>query len=258
MKVITNIFSGRGAAPFPYTLKVTKRAKSARLKMTPHGGLEVVVPPGFDKKKIVSLLLQHEEWIKKVSAKFDSHRQEAPPSLENGLPESICFPEFAESWSVSYTETENGKVRLVANVGTIGGATEKTLLVSGDVKDTALCRKLLSSWLKRRAELHLLPSLAKLAAAHDFTYASAGVRLQHSRWGSCSSRRSITLNTKLLFLPDYLIRYIMLHELCHTVHMNHSRAFWLLVQQHDPLFRRNNQEMKSAWKYVPQWVEHRD
>ena len=57
-------------APFPYTLKVSVRAKSARLKMTPHGGLVVVVPPGFDKKKIAALLLCHEEWIRKVTAKI--------------------------------------------------------------------------------------------------------------------------------------------------------------------------------------------
>lgn len=237
-----------GSTPIPYTLKVSPRAKTARLKMTPHGGLEVVVPPGFDKKKIALLLHHHEEWIKKVTAKFDAHRPTPLPLSENGLPATIVFPDFAESWSVAYnTHTGSGEVELVERQG-------KSLLVSGDVANTALSCKLLSSWLKHRAQVHLLPSLEKLAAAHDFRYAAAGIRLQHSRWGSCSSRRSITLNSKLLFLPEHLVRYIMVHELCHTVHMNHSREFWSLVHQHDPLCHSNNQEMKSAWKYVPQWV----
>jgi predicted metal-dependent hydrolase len=90
----------KGSAPFPYTLKVSPRAKSARLKMTPHGGLVVVIPPGFDKKKIASLLLQHEEWIKKVTARFDAHRQASLSVCENGLPSSIVFPDFAESLRV--------------------------------------------------------------------------------------------------------------------------------------------------------------
>ena len=236
-----------GSAPFSYTLKVSPRAKSARLKMTPHGGLVVVIPPGFDKKKIASLLLHHEEWIKKVTAKFDAHRQTPPPLSENGLPATIVFPDFAELWSVEYMHTGNGEVEMVERQG-------NRLMVSGDVANTALSCRLLCSWLKHRAQEHLLPALEKLAAAHDFSYASAGIRLQHSRWGSCSSRRSITLNSKLLFLPDHLVRYIMVHELCHTVHMNHSREFWSLVHEHDPLCHTSNLEMKSAWKYVPEWV----
>jgi len=215
--------------------------------MTPHGGLVVVVPPGFDKKKIASLLFNHEEWIKKVAEKFDANRQSPPSLSENGLPDGIVFPDFAESWRVTYTHNGSGEVELVERQG-------NTLLVSGDVVNIALSQKLLCSWLKHRAQVHLLPALEKLAASHDFNYDSAGIRLQHSRWGSCSSRRSITLNSKLLFLPDHLIRYIMLHELCHTVHMNHSRAFWSLVHQHDPLYRSNNLEMKTAWKYVPSWA----
>jgi len=234
-------------APFPYTLKVSPRAQSARLKMTPHGGLVVVVPPRFDKKQIASLLQHHEAWIKKVQAKFEAHRQPSLALAENGLPSSVTFPDFAESWSVSYAQTGSGEVELKEQQ-------DNTLFVFGDVADTALTQKLLCSWLKHRAQVHLLPELEKLAAAHGFSYTSASVRLQHSRWGSCSSRRSITLNSKLLFLPDYLVRYIMVHELCHTVQMNHSRAFWSLVHQHDPLCQSNNMEMKHAWKYVPAWV----
>ncbi len=238
-----------GLAPFPYTLKVSPRAKSARLKMTPHGGLVVVVPPGFDKKKIASLLLHHEDWIKKVTAKFDAHRPAPPPLSDNGLPATIAFPDFTESWSVAYTQTGIGEVEMemVERQG-------NRLLVSGDVANTALSCRLLCSWLKHRAQVHLLPALEKLATAHDFSYDAAGIRLQHSRWGSCSSRRSITLNSKLLFLPEHLVRYIMVHELCHTVHMNHSRAFWSLVHEHDPLCHSSNLEMKSAWKYVPEWA----
>jgi len=231
----------------PYTIKISPRAKYARLKMTPYGGLVVVVPKGFDKKKISSLLLHHEEWIKKMAAKFDALRQDSVSVRDKGLPSQIVFPDFSETWSVVYNHAGSGGLELVESNG-------NSLFVSGDAADMVLCRRLLCSWLKHRARAILIPSLEKLAAAHGFNFAVAGVRLQHSRWGSCSSRRSITLNTKLLFLPDYLVRYIMVHELCHTVHLNHSRAFWSLVHQHDPLCYRNDLEMKTAWKYVPEWV----
>jgi predicted metal-dependent hydrolase len=247
LSLFTHKDAPAGSPPFSYTVKVSLRAKSARLKMTPHGGLVVVIPRGFDTKKIALLLLHHEEWIKKVTAKFDAHRQAPLLFSENRLPETIAFPDFSESWSVTYTPTGSGEVELVERQG-------NRLLVSGDVANTAHSCSLLCSWLKHRAQVHLLPALERLAVAHDFSYDSAGIRLQHSRWGSCSSRRSITLNSKLLFLPDHLVRYIMVHELCHTVHMNHSHAFWSLVHQHDPLCHSNNLELKSAWKYVPQWA----
>ncbi len=233
--------------PFPYTVKVSTRAKSARLKMTPHGGLVVVLPEGFNKKHIPDLLHRYEAWIKKAAGRLDRHRPEPLPVTENGLPCTIRFFHDDKEWSVVY----NNKGRNVVDVDDASG---KRLLLSADVEDAECSRQQLLSWLKRQAASHFIPLFEKLATEHDFKYSMALVRLQHSRWGSCSSGGIITLNTKLLFLPDCLVRYIMIHELCHTVHMNHSKAFWALVSRHDPLWRSNNMEMKSAWKYVPPWV----
>ena len=233
--------------PFPYTVKVSTRAKSARLKMTPHGGLVVVLPEGFNKKHIPDLLHRYEAWIKKAAGRLDRHRPEPLPVTENGLPCTIRFFHDDKEWSVVY----NNKGRNVVDVDDASG---KRLLLSADVEDAECSRQQLLSWLKRQAASHFIPLFEKLATEHDFKYSMALVRLQHSRWGSCSSGGIITLNTKLMFLPDCLVRYIMIHELCHTVHMNHSKAFWALVSRHDPLWRSNNMEMKSAWKYVPQWV----
>jgi len=239
--------SDKRSFPPPYTVQVSARAKHARLKMTPHDGLIVVLPEGFNRKHIVDLLLRHKLWIQKTGAQLDAQRQEPLPAMDNGLPCTVSFPHFAEKWEVEYAQTAIGEADIEER-------SKDSLLVYGDVANDALCRKLLFSWLKQRAGMLLLPSFEKLAASLDFDYAEAKVRLQHSRWGSCSSNRVITLNNKLLFLPEYLIRHIMVHELCHTVHLNHSRAFWALVQQHDPLWRINNGDMKSAWKYVPAWV----
>ncbi len=249
--MFSSFFTHRHAVPeslpFPYTVKVSTRAKSARLKMMPHGGLVVVLPEGFNKKHIPDLLHRHEAWIKKAAGRLDRHRPEPFPLTENGLPCTIRFSHDDKEWNVVY----NNNGRKVVDVDDASG---KRLLLSADVEDAERSRQQLLSWLKRQAASHLIPSFEKLATAHDFKYSKALVRLQHSRWGSCSSGGTITLNTKLLFLPDHLVRYIMIHELCHTVHMNHSKAFWALVSRHDPLWRSNNMEMKSAWKYVPPWV----
>ena len=68
--------------------------------------------------------------------------------------------------------------------------------------------------------------LSELAQKHNFQYNRVSIRNQKTRWGSCSSKDNISLNMKLLHLPDHLIDYILLHELVHTRVKNHSKSFW--------------------------------
>ena len=68
--------------------------------------------------------------------------------------------------------------------------------------------------------------LSELAEQHNFRYNRVSIRNQRTRWGSCSSKDNISLNMKLLHLPDHLIDYILLHELVHTRVKNHSKDFW--------------------------------
>jgi predicted metal-dependent hydrolase len=72
----------------------------------------------------------------------------------------------------------------------------------------------------------LVDRLRELAARHGFQYNKATVKNQRTLWGSCSHRNNINLNVNLLRLPEELRDYVILHELVHTLHKNHSRAFW--------------------------------
>jgi len=85
--------------------------------------------------------------------------------------------------------------------------------------------------LRRKAQCTLPVQLAQLAQLHGFQYSAVKIRKSKSRWGSCSNKKAINLSLYLMLLPEHLIEYVLLHELCHTVQMNHGPAFWALLDK---------------------------
>jgi predicted metal-dependent hydrolase len=96
--------------------------------------------------------------------------------------------------------------------------------------------------LRRLAEAELPARAGELAAIHDLSPSSIHVRNQRSRWGSCSARGRISLNWRLVQVPPEIRDYIILHELAHLRHLNHSRRFWEEVRRLCPAF-----ESAEAW-----------
>jgi predicted metal-dependent hydrolase len=112
----------------------------------------------------------------------------------------------------------------------------------------------LKDWLRKKVREVLFPLAQKLAKKHRLNLGGLLVKSQRTRWASCSAQRNLSLNTKLLFLSPELVRYVVIHELCHTVHMNHGSDFWRLVASHEPNYKTLDKELREAWKTIPQWL----
>ena len=95
--------------------------------------------------------------------------------------------------------------------------------------------------LRRQASRDLPPQLLALAAAHGIAVSRVSIRNQRSRWGACSSSGSITLNWRLMLVPDFVREYVMIHELMHRREMNHSKRFWKHVAAACPRHREARQ-----------------
>lgn len=232
---------------FDYTLRVSPRARVVRLCVSPHKGLEVVVPRGFDRKQLPDVLTRKQAWIERALERVRPQREEllAAPAWE--LPAKIEFRAIDAEWTVQ-ARTAPGR-RLAVYFHRPG-----QLELHGPVEDETLVRRVLGRFLVVQAETHLPRLLKAVSLKTGLNFSRVAIRRQRSRWGSCSAQGAISLNAALLFLPLHLTRYVLVHELCHTVHLNHSARFWALVERHCPEYRASEREMRDAGDYVPRWA----
>lgn len=99
------------------------------------------------------------------------------------------------------------------------------------------CRPALLRWYKRTAREEIATRLEPACAALGRNYERLTIRDQRTRWGSCSSKGTLSFNWRLLLAPEPVLDYVIWHEACHLVELNHSRRFWALVAKHCPEHR---------------------
>ena len=128
------------------------------------------------------------------------------------------------------------------------------LQLSGRLEDHARLRQLLVSWLVEHARRQFEPLLRALAVQMAVVPARLQVRCQRSRWGSCSRRRTISLNVCLLFQRPEVLRYLIIHELAHLRYMNHSARFWGEVARYQPGWKTLDRELLQGWQRAPSWI----
>ena len=243
-----DLFFGTGQSGEPaYRIRTSTRARHVRLLVSAADGLTVVVPRGFDLSRLPAIVAQKRSWVETHLRRFAGAakcRTAEPPSL----PETLTLDALGESWQIEYRPANTCRVGVLAD-------SPSRLVVYGAVGDAEACRAALKLWLKQRTRETLVPRLTELAARNGFRFREAFVRGQRTRWASCSASGTISLSYKLLFLDPTAVRSVLLHELCHTVVMDHSPRFWALLGRFEPECKVVRKRMRDAGKRVPAWVE---
>lgn len=231
----------------PYTVRVHPRARHVRLRLDPRDGLIVTVPPRFDQRRIPGLLAARRDWIEKVSRRHAALRANCAPGLLGARPQQIALAAVERSWIVEYRVAESPRASLHEMDHRL------QLVLPRDAADD-VAAQLLRRWLGAKAKVFLGRELDALARRHGFRYSALGIRHQRSRWGSCSAAGRISLNARLMFCPTGLLRYVLIHELVHTEHLNHSAAFWDRVAELIPDYRAAQRSLKQVWQRLPDWA----
>ena len=232
--------SPRDALPL---IRVSRRSRRLAVRVYPDARVEVIVPPRARPREVEQFLAAHREWIADKRAQALRNR----PAPEVFPPARIDFAVSRESWRLHFAGG-TGRLRVAEEAGEGGGILE----VSGAWTPAAL-RKSLRAWLLKAALREPEPRVAALSAATGIAYSRVSVRRQRSRWGSCSVRGTISLNACLLFQRPEVVDYLIVHELAHVRHMNHSARFWQLVERHCADWRALDRELVQGWRHVPRW-----
>lgn len=209
----------------------------------------MVIPRGFDPGGVPALLQRKQHWIRTALERVEALRAD---DVEWRLPGEIQFPALGLTWTVTARRTASGARTTVRETGA------GQLLISGAVENERACRAALGRWLLRQAQQHMVPGLQRTSRELGLPFKRALIRRQKTRWGSCSRNGTISLNAKLLFLSPETVHYVMVHELCHRVELNHSPRFWRLVERYCPDYRRIDVQRRELWKAVPRWAEAAD
>lgn len=227
----------------PHTVRESRRAKRVILRVTAKSGLEVVVPSGFDTTRIPAILSGRAEWVESVFRRME--RKGITPGAPPSIPSEIFLEAIGECWRLDVVSRADAESRLTQK------GPQRLLLVDGEADAS---RKLVRKWLAARGRETLVPWLRELSAETGLTFERAQIRGQKTRWGSCSARGTISINFNILFLPEELARYVLIHELCHTRHMDHSERYWALVARFEPRWYELDRALGASGSRVPLWL----
>jgi predicted metal-dependent hydrolase len=229
--------------PYPYTLKTSARAKRMWLGVAPHQGIVLTVPQSTSPEDVNLFLTKHIVWIEKHRAVWqEAHTIKAPP---NTIHLAALTTTGATTWIVNYEILSSKRTTLIEGV-------DNTLIYCGPDNDPEKFKKL-RQWVHKKAASFLAQRIALLSVQAELPFNALSFRTQRSLWGSCTHKKDISLNYKLIFVAPHLVDYVLLHELAHTRYLNHSAHFWNFLSQFYPHYQQARKELKHAEKNIPQW-----
>lgn len=214
------------------TVQIYKRrdTKSLRLTISPDGKVKLTMPSWATYAEALRFVNSRSQWIQ---SNLPATREALVSGMHIGKAHRLVFS-TGEGMEVR-TRIAGSEIRIIRPGRMLASAPEVQ-----DAASKAAIRAM------RLEAAKLLPvRLKQLADKGGFTYTSVNVKQLTGRWGSCDTHRKITLNLFLMQLPWYLIDYVLVHELVHTKHLNHSADFWAEFLRHEPRAKLYRTQIKT-------------
>ncbi len=240
----------RPLAPLQYELVISKRARRLTLRVEPGRGLIVTVPRRFPRRDIPDFVESHRGWVEDALAEIE---RQTPEVYRCWPPRELQLQAISTRLSLHYNRSE---ILALDDETTNEGFNHSIALeIQADIDDRVAVTSEIAKQLRTLAKKILPGKLSAHANRVGAEYARVQIRGQRSVWGSYSSTGTLSLNYKILFLQPELADYVMLHELAHTRVLDHSQAFWSLLENYYSGAREADQRLGTAGRDVPPWLE---
>jgi predicted metal-dependent hydrolase len=196
---------------------IQRDVKHARLRVSEDGCIRVIIPLVFTQEDVNALLKKKQRWIDR-NLKFFKGMSRI--SLQRN---QILL--YGNRYTYFYDSTYEHKV--------IVDHEHKTIRAKRNLLDKVIQQQ----WLTGVAREHLAKRTEELATKLKFNYNKLFIRNQRKKWGNCSNEKNISLNWRLIKAPLFVIDYLIVHELLHTIIMNHSHKFWTMLKSYYPDYK---------------------
>lgn len=209
-----------------YSLRYSSRSTRLRISVS-DGGVTLILPVGVPLAKGEAFLRQNAPWVMEQMQKHAKRKQSQAPALPKDV---ILF--HGEPTRVEVVEEPGRKARARVDVD------RGRLIVRMPVGAAAKANEALKIWLREMARVEIEQVAARQALIMRVSFSSLTIRDQRTRWGSCSSKGTLSFNWRLVMTPPTVLQYVVVHELAHLTVANHSALFWLRVAQFYPDFKK--------------------
>lgn len=219
--------------------------RNIRMGFAKDGSVRVSMPHWVPFQAGIQFAISRKDWI-------DSHRPDSQSALGH-------YDRIGKAHRIAFTASYNVSKPTVRVKNNIIQIKHPALERVSSPSVQAAAERGTHKALKLEADQLLPQRLLQLAREHGFDYKTVNTKRLTSRWGSCSQFKEITLNIYLMQLPWYLIDYVLMHELVHTEHLDHSSAFWHRFERAMPGARRLRRQLKNyRTAIIPTHTEHKN
>ena len=208
------------------------RAKCLRLRVQ-HNQIRLTVPVLCSKRKIQNFIDQAEEWLIQTWQK----QQEKIVQIDKTLPNELQLFNLDQSVVITYQTQKQSFI-----------FDDQNLQLSVSDRQS---EQYLKAFVIAYAKQHLPLYLEEVSQESSLSFGKCAIRQPKTRWGSCTSKHDIMLNSALVLFPKHVARYVCVHELAHTRHFDHSSHFWAEVHKHDVNFKQHRKLLKTM--PMPYW-----
>ena len=203
------------------SVRTSRRARQMRL-VASIKGVEAVVPEGVSEARLREFVQSKRNWIAKMSQHYTKMKERS--GHEDG---TIYYLGSKYHYRIV-------KDRLPSAI-----VSDSIRIITFHVEDKRSYKKEVEQWYRVQTARIIAERLPQIAARTGLSYNKVSIKKQSSRWASCSKKRNLNFNLLLAAAPIDVIDYVIVHELAHTVELNHSKRFWNVVLEADPAYKEH-------------------